>query len=107
MRRRVPGFRQDFGILDGDLVDEVIHGRAGEVLDHVLLVAMKELRSSHGVTSLIEADDVDDQSVSLPMPDGIPGVGGIGIFFVRASIEGHDAEIIAKFIQLGATVLGV
>ena len=35
------------------------------------------------------------------MPDGIPGVGGIGILFVGASIKWHDAEVIAEFIQLG------
>ena len=63
--------------------------------------ALDGLRSSHGVTSLIEADHINDQSVSFPMTDGIAGVGGIGILFVRASVGWNDAEVIAELIQLG------
>ena len=70
------------------------------MLDHMFLIAMKKLRSSHSVTPLIEADHVNDKSVPLPMPHRIPCIRGIGIFFVRASVDWHHAKVIAEFIQL-------
>ena len=99
-RRRVPGFREHLGVLDGDLVDEVIQRRTADVLDHMLLVAMKKLAASEIMAPLIETDDVDDQRISPPMTHGVASEPVIGISLMRTSIGGYDAKIIAEFVEL-------
>ena len=53
-----PWLRQHLRIVDSDLDDEVVHGRAGISLNHVQFVAMKPT-VGHDKRSFIERDSID------------------------------------------------
>src|SRR5580700_4666837 len=95
MRSGDPGFRQNFGILDRYLVNEVIARRASEPLSHMLLVAVNP---SCGVIPgpIIEANGVDNQGIAFPTPHLVAVEERIGIFLMGAPIRGDHAPVVVQ-----------
>ena len=101
-RRRIPWFRKRLGILNRDLIHQVIHRGAAKVLDHMLLIAVNEfpLLSHEGPASLVQSDNVNDERISFPVANRIAVVRGIRIFLMWASIDGYHAKVVVEFLQL-------
>src|SRR5262245_44772261 len=68
-RRRLPGFCQHHGVLDGDLVGEVVLRGASDALDHMHFVTRPppSSRTRNNPHPFIKTNYVDDQGISLPM----------------------------------------
>src|ERR1700674_2517003 len=97
--RRGPGLGQDFWILNRDLVIKEAHVRAGEVLDHMFLIAV-EPPAEIVPGPLVYTDGIDDQRISLPMADSFPVELGIRILAMRMPIQGDDPPVVVQFVQL-------
>src|SRR5580692_6588637 len=65
-----PGLRVGFGILEGDVVHQMVAIDAADSLDHVELIAVG---MAHAIEPrlVIQIQGVRDQRVALPVPDRI------------------------------------
>src|ERR1043166_9424083 len=98
-RRHDERFHQRVRILDLHLPRERV-AVARQLLDDVHVVAV-EPAGPVNPALVVEADDVDDHRVALPLADGIAVPGGVlrldGI--VRTAVDGDDAELVAARVE--------
>src|SRR5579872_1460211 len=96
--RRSPGLGQHYGVVNGDLVDEVVFRGTREALDHALLLAVQPCaaltRETHGNISQpsIDIDRLRHQGVSFIVSGCIAIESGIGIFVVRTPSRVYHAN---------------
>src|SRR2546426_10160416 len=101
-RRRLPGFCQHDGVLNGDLVGEVVLRGASDALDHMHLVTRPppSSRTRNHPHPFINANHVDDQGISLPMSGRVAIESGIRIFVMRTSITVYQTNVHGVFKHL-------
>src|SRR5689334_727700 len=91
------GLRQDYWILDHEVVVQVVLRGSGEAFDDVLLIARMPSLEIHQPP--IDADGIDDERIALPAPDRLAGERRVRIGGMLAPIGGDEANRLREFSQ--------
>src|SRR2546428_6868575 len=101
-----PRLRQNLGVLDGNLIDEIVFARTREALNHVFLIAM-EPPDEVVPGPFVDGNYVDRQRIPLPMGGGVSIEGRIRVFGVRPAVGVDHARVVIQFAQLTQFVAGL
>src|SRR5262249_15558235 len=99
-----PGSREDFRIVDGDLVRDSSWIDIPQTFDHMYLVAVNSQLIGFGVMSCIkhpflQTDGIDHKSVAFPLSDGVAHPGLLDILLMWPAIRGNHAEEMHVLVQ--------